>query len=230
MAKPKNTLSRTDKLIIESYKTTREGLAAYYGEAFEMELHDLADPDHSIIKIINGFHSGRREGTPITDFALSLLEQIKKNNPPGKSVPYRGPFITYLSSSKYGKPVRSTTIVIFGEKKKPIGLLCINLYLDSPLISLLQNFSPAAPAIPAEYAAEHFTSDSGELITRSLEKVKAGVLADGAVPSSQKNKEIITLLYYQGIFKLKDAVQTISRDLGISKNTVYLHIRALEGK
>jgi predicted transcriptional regulator YheO len=56
------------------------------------------------------------------------------------------------------------------------------------------------------------------------------VLADGAVPSSQKNKEIIKLLYYQGIFKLKDAVQTISRDLGISKNTVYLHIRALEEK
>jgi predicted transcriptional regulator YheO len=123
--------------------------------------------------------------------------------------------------------VKSATIVIFGEKRKPIGLLCINLYLDSPLSSLLQNFSPAAPA---EYIAEHFISDSGELITRSLEKVKADVLADGRVPVSQKNKEIVTLLYYQGIFKLKDAVQTVSRDLGISKNTVYLHIRALEEK
>jgi predicted transcriptional regulator YheO len=127
MARPENTLSRTDELIIESYKTTMEGLAAYYGEAFEIVFHDLADPDHSIIKIINGFHSGRREGAPITDFALSLLEQIKKNDAPGNSAPYRGPFITYLSSSKYGKPVRSAAIIIFGEKKKPIGLLCINL-------------------------------------------------------------------------------------------------------
>jgi predicted transcriptional regulator YheO len=117
--------------------------------------------------------------------------------------------------------------MIFGEKKKPIGLLCINLYLDSPLTSLLQSFSPASPA---EYIAEHFISDSNELIARSLEKVKADVLGDEGIPVSQKNKEIITLLYYQGIFKLKDAVQTISRDLGISKNTVYLHIRALEEK
>jgi predicted transcriptional regulator YheO len=227
MAKQKSVLSQADQLIIESYKTTIEGLAAYYGDAFEIVLHDLVDLDHSIIKIANGFHSGRKEGAPITDFALSMLEQIQKNNGPESPVENRGPFVTYFSTSKYGKPVKSTTIVIFGEKKKPIGLLCINLYLDSPLSSLLQNFSPAAPA---EYVAEHFISDSNELIARSLEKVKAEVLADSGVPASQKNKEIVTLLYYQGIFKLKDAVQTISRDLGISKNTVYLHIRALEEK
>jgi predicted transcriptional regulator YheO len=52
--------------------------------------------------------------------------------------------------------------------------------------------------------------------------------ADGAVPQHQKNKRIVTLLYHQGIFKLKNAVQRISGDLGISKNTVYLHIRSLE--
>ncbi|MDR1445220.1 MAG: PAS domain-containing protein [Treponema sp.] len=224
MAKQKNVLSRTDELIIESYKTTMDGMAAYYGEAFEIVLHDLIDLDHSIIKIVNGFHSGRREGAPITDFALSMLERITKNNAGG---PAENGSITYLSSSKYGKPVKSTTLVIFGENKKPIGLLCINLYMDSPLTSLLRNFSLDAPV---EHVAEHFISDSVELITRSLEKVKAEVLADGTVPASQKNKEIVTLLYYQGIFKLKDAVQTISRDLGISKSTVYLHIRALEEK
>jgi predicted transcriptional regulator YheO len=227
MTKQKDALSRTDQMIIESYKTTMDGLAAYYGEAFEIVLHDLVDLDHSIIKIVNGFHSGRREGAPITDLGLSVVEQIKKNNAAESTAKYRGPFITYFSSSKYGKPVKSTTIVIFGEKNKPIGLLCINLYMDSPLTSLLRNFSLAAPA---EFVAENFISDSEELITRSLEKVKAEALADGAVPVSQKNKEIVTLLYHQGIFKLKDAVQTVSRDLGISKNTVYLHIRALEEK
>jgi predicted transcriptional regulator YheO len=225
MARVSGALSPADRMILESHKMTMDGLAAYFGEAFELVLHDLIDLDHSIIKIINGFHSGRKEGAPITDFALSMLEQIKQSGLPEAG--YSRPFISYFASSKYGKPVRSTTIVIFGEKKRPIGLLCINFYLDSPLTSLLQNFSPVSPA---EYAAEHFISDSNELIARSLEKTKAGVLADDSIPVSQKNKEIVTLLYYQGVFKLKDSVQTISRDLGISKNTVYLHIRALEGK
>jgi predicted transcriptional regulator YheO len=227
MLEPGTVLSKADRLIIESYKVTMDGLAAYYGEAFEIVLHDLTDLDHSIIKIVNGFHSGRKEGAPITDLALSMLEQIKEKNNGDGPAEKQGPFITYFSSSKYGKPVKSTTIVIFGEGEKPIGLLCVNLYLDSPLTSLLQNFSLAAPA---EYIAENFISDSDELIARSMEKVKTGVLADDAVSVSQKNKEIVTLLYYQGIFKLKDAVQIVSQDLGISKNTVYLHIRSLEEK
>jgi predicted transcriptional regulator YheO len=215
-----NRLSAADRLVIDSYKITMEGLAAYCGEAFEFVLHDLTDYDHSIIKIINGFHSGRREGAPITDLALSMLEQIREN---GAS----GPFTSYTSRSKYGKPVRSTTIVIFGEGHKAIGLLCINFYLDSPLSALLRNFSLASQS---DYVTENFSSDSGELIARSLEKVKHEVENDSAVPQHLKNKEIVTILYHQGIFKLKNAVHVISGDLGISKNTVYLHIRTLGKK
>jgi predicted transcriptional regulator YheO len=233
---PKNSLSAADRHIIDSYKTTMQGLAAYFGEAFEFVLHDLADYDHSIIKIINGFHSGRTEGAPITDLALSMLEQIRENggrdNAPEKgkktaagSDRLTGPFVSYTSNSKYGRQVRSTTIVIFGEKRKAIGLLCINLYLDSPLSSLLRNFSPVSQL---DYVTENFSSDSNELIAGALEKIKAQVEADNTVQANQKNKEIITMLYHQGIFKLKNAVQDISEDLGISKNTVYLHIRGLE--
>lgn len=214
-------LSEEDKLIIESYKTTIEGLANYFGEAFEFVLHDLSDYDHSIMKIMHGFHSGRKKGAPITDMALSMLEQIQNNNTDNS-----GPFISYSAKSKYGKPLWSTTIVI-SNGKKPIGLLCINLYLDSPITSLFQNF---AHLPQLDYVTEHFSRDSGELIARALEKVKNEVTADTSVPPSQKNKEIVTILYYQGIFKLKNAVHDISKDLGISKNTVYLHIRSLEEK
>jgi predicted transcriptional regulator YheO len=212
--------SPADRLIIDSYKATMEGLASYYGEAFEFVLHDLADLDHSIIKIINGFHSGRKEGAPITDLALSMLEQIQKTDA-------SKPFVSYTSKSKYGKPVRSTTIVIFGESQKAVGLLCINLYLDSPLSSLLQNFS----FVPqSDFVSENFSSDSHELIAQSLEKAKSEVEADDRIPQYLKNKEIVTILFHQGIFKLKNAVQLISAELKISKNTVYLHIRGLEEK
>ncbi|MDR0377954.1 MAG: PAS domain-containing protein [Spirochaetaceae bacterium] len=228
MAKPKNVLSPADRLILDSYKTTIDGLAAYYGEAFEIVLHDLTDLDHSVIKIANGFHSGRKEGAPITDLALSMLEEIRKNRAHADQDNQEvHPYNTYVSASKYGRPVRSTTIIIFGEKKKAIGLLCINLYLDSPISSLLQNFSLA---VPGQFIMENFTSESDELIAKALEKATDDVTADETIPGSQRNKEIVTRLYYQGIFKLKNAVQAISADLGISKNTVYMHIRALEEK
>jgi predicted transcriptional regulator YheO len=229
MSKSKTLLTSADKLILDSYKITIDGLAAYYGDAFEIVLHDLTDLDHSIIKIANGFHSGRTAGAPITDLALSMLEEIRKKHAQAdpQSDEEIESHITYLSASKYGKPVRSTTMVIFGEKQRAIGLLCINLYLDSPISSLLHNFSFDSQG---KFMNESFTADSDELIARALEKVKSDVNSDMTISASQRNKELVTLLYYQGIFKLKNAVHTISADLGISKNTVYMHIRALEEK
>jgi predicted transcriptional regulator YheO len=212
------SLTDTERQTLDSYKTSLEGLGAYLGEVFEFVLHDLSDLEHSVIKIINGHHSGRKEGAPITDLALAMLERINANN--------AGPYISYISKSKHGRPVKSTTIVIFGENKRAIGMICINMYLDSPILSLLEGFTSLDN--PVEFVSENFINDSEELIVRSLEKVKNGVNNDPLVPPSHKNKEIISILYHQGIFKLKSAVRLVSHDLDLSKNTVYLHIRALE--
>ncbi|MDL2228805.1 PAS domain-containing protein [Treponema sp. OttesenSCG-928-L16] len=219
MAKSKNALSRTDRLILDSYKNCVEAFAVYLGDAFEFVLHDLEDLDHSVIKIVNGHHSGRIEGAPITDLALSMLDRITKNGDER--------FIAYHAKSKYGKPVKALTLAIFGERDRVIGLLCVNFYLDTPLSALLENFLPQHQV---EYISENFISDSDELIVKSLEKAKADVFPAGHIPPALKNKEVITLLYHQGIFKLKNAVALVSRDLGITRNTVYMHIRALEKK
>ncbi|MDR2538008.1 MAG: PAS domain-containing protein [Treponema sp.] len=212
------SLTDTERQLLDSYKTSLEGLGAYLGEAFEFVLHDLSDLEHSIIKIINGHHSGRKEGAPITDLALSMLGRINANN--------AGPYINYISKSKHGRPVKSSTIAIFGESKRVIGMICINLYLDSPLLSLLEGFTTLDR--PVEFVSENFINDSEELIARSLQKVKHDVDADSSIPVSHKNREIISILYHQGIFKLKSAVRMVSRDLNLSKNTVYLHLRSLD--
>jgi predicted transcriptional regulator YheO len=140
-----------------------------------------------------------------------MLEQINANN--------GGPYINYISKSKYGQPVKSSTIAIF-------GMICINLYLDTPLLSLLESFTTLDK--PVEFVSENFINDAEALITHSLEKVKYDVNADSSIPVLHKNREIISILYYQGIFKLKSAIRVVSQDLNLSKNTVYLHICALE--
>jgi predicted transcriptional regulator YheO len=209
-------MSKTDQIILNTYMDAADALSAYLGEAFEIVLHDLKDLDHSIVKIINGFHSGRVPGGPITDFALSMLEQIDKEDSKR--------FLTYYSRNKYGKPVKSATLAIFGEQERAIGLLCINFYLDSPLLSLLKDFSTEDPI---KYVSENFITQSEELIIRALAKTKKEVDANSAISPPQKTKEIITLLFHQGIFKLKDAVRITSANLGISRSTVYMHLKTL---
>ena len=68
------SLSKTDYAILNSYKILAEGLAEYLGEGCEIVIHSLGNLEHSVIKIINGHHTGRKEGSPITDLGLSMVK------------------------------------------------------------------------------------------------------------------------------------------------------------
>ena len=48
---------------------------------------------------------------------------------------------------------------------------------------------------------------------------------DASLGSSVRNKAIVHRLYDMGIFEIKDAAQLVAEMLGISRHTVYLHIR-----
>ena len=212
------TLTESDRLILESYKVTMDGLSQYLGEGYELILHSLEDLEHSVIKIINGHYTGRVEGAPITDFALSMLDHIREKKEPEA--------LSYFNK-KNGSTLKSTTIPILGENKRIIGLLCINFHMSLSFSSFLSQFLPGNPE-GSERTMETFSDNVEDLISSALEDAKARILADSSVPSSNKNKEIISLLSQKGIFNMKDAVLKVAAGLGISKNTVYLHLRNLE--
>lgn len=219
-------LTSLDKKILHSYCQTLDGLSNYLGNGYEIVLHSLEDYEHSAIKVINGYHTGRTEGAPITDLALKMLEQIRRNEENDHGV-------IYFSTNVKGEPLKSTTIPVKGEKNRIIGLLCINFYMNTTMADFFLNF---AVPIPSESAGltlsgqihETFSQNSSDLLDQTIQTVRQEVLMDSSVSSTNKNKEIISRLYQQGIFNLKDAVITIADALGISKNTVYLHLRNLE--
>ena len=211
-------LTETDRKILESYRLFIEGLSDYWGNGLEIVLHSLENLDHSVIKIINGHYTGRTEGAPITDLALSMLSQIKEKG--------SEPYITYFGKNNQGEPIKSSTIAIFGENHRIIGLLCMNFYLNLPFSSFLDTFSPHSGTT----VSENFSNSIDDTIKQAVENAKKEILDDSRIPPSYKNKEIITLLHEQGIFHLKDSVSAAAKYLGISKNTVYLHLRKCEKK
>ena len=74
---------------------------------------------------------------------------------------------------------------------------------------------------------EHYRQMETEAQQR-LDQAKATVFADPRISSVNRNKEIIRLVHEQGIFKMKNAVPKVAQELGVSKNTVYLHLRSLK--
>lgn len=207
-------LTKTDHEILASYINVLHGLAAYLGDGYEMVLHSLESFEHSVICILNGEHTGRKVGAPITDLALNMLDEISKG---------QKDTITYFSKNRKGEPLKSTTIAIRGENQRIIGLFCINFYMNTSFYDILQTMIPAEQIITAP--KENFAENSDELIETTLESVKLEVYANQAISANNKNKYIVYQLEERGIFNIKDAVIKVAQSLGISKNTVYMHIR-----
>ena len=193
-----------------------QGLACYLGNGYELVLHSLESFEHSVICIINGEHTGRKVGAPITDLALNMLDEISKG---------QDDYITYFSKNRKGEPLKSTTIAIRGERGRIIGLFCINFYMNTSIHDILQTMLPISQLSSINTPKENFAENSDELIETALDAVKNEVYADQTISASNKNKHIVYQLDERGIFNIKDAVVKVAALLGISKNTVYMHIR-----
>lgn len=207
--------TKTDHMILNSYIPVCEGLAKYMSSSCEVVLHSLEDYQKSVICIYNGEHTNRTVGAPITDLALEMLEKISSSHEDT---------MVYFSRNKNGEPLKSTTIAIRGENDKIIGLICMNLYLNVPLYNFIDTLMPQVEK------TEEYTQSSEEMILKSYNTIKEDVMKDGSILSSNKNKVIIERMYEKGIFNMKDAILIVEKIMGLSKNTVYLHIRNYKKK
>ena len=204
-------LTEMDRKILKSYDTILDGLAADLGEGCEIVVHSLENFDNSVIKIVNGHHTGRKVGAPITNVALEMLDEMQKD--PNRTS------ISYFARNKNGEPLKSATIAIKGEDERIIGLLCINFYLNMPLSQFLSIFE-----------FKDGTGTSSELLDDSISHAVQAVSCDSTIIPSLKNRNIIRILYKQGIFNMKNAVDYVAEKLNISKNTVYLHLRFIKSE
>lgn len=213
-------LSERERAILYSYRDTLEGLAEYLGGGYEIVLHCLESYEHSVIKIINGFHTGRTEGAPITNLALAMLSELKQQ--PG--TPHA---IVYFAQNRKGEPLKSTTIPILGDGDRIIGLICINFYMNTPLSELIRTMRPQEFMSPVSQNGEAFAESAEEMLALTLGEVIPEVRQDAALPRSVHNKEIVRRLWEKGVFDIKGSVDTVAEALKLSPNTVYLHLRNL---
>lgn len=209
-------LTDADRLVLESYKNLASGLSEYLGEGYEIVLHSLEDLEHSVIFIINGHYTGREVGCPITNIALSMLKKMEHEDSKGS--------ISYFTKTSASKPLKSSTIAIKGAGNRTIGLLCINFYLDTPYCSIINSFFSREEEDRNEME-ENFSDSIDDMVKKSIADAREMVMKDNTISSTNRNHRMIQNLFENGIFNFKDAVETVAQELGISKSTVYMHIR-----
>ncbi len=206
--------------ILESFFPVVDAIGNLLGDTCEVVLHSLEDTDKSVVKFVNGHISGRQIGAPITDLSLHMLHKMHENGAQFSD--------SYFTRAKNGKLMKCTTIAIRNLNSEVIGLLCINLNLDSPLSDFIAALTPSS--LNKITGEQSVTFNEEKSLEAQLERISDQVIKNHNIAAKEKVRQIIYQLYREDLFELKGAVNTVSKYLDISRHTVYLYIREYRKK
>ncbi|WP_426608258.1 helix-turn-helix transcriptional regulator [Pantoea anthophila] len=208
-------LSDKDREFLGSYARLAEMVADLVGPHCEVVIHSFESLEQSVVKIVNGHHTGRKIGSPITDMGLRMLRQfIQTGEVNSKS---------YFTRNRDGEILKSTTCVVAGEFNKPVGLFCVNINLSVPFPEIIKTLMPEFSATPA--LKENFGTDVHEVVGSATDAAIRQVYDDPAVNMKARNKAIVYQLFENGIFEFKEATSIVAGKLNISKHAIYKYLR-----
>ena len=190
-----------------------KGIAAQFGKDCEVVLHDYTQSYESTIVLIeNGHVTGRKVGDCGTNLGLEVLRGTVSD----------GDQYRYITQTKDGKILRSTSIYLRDEEGKAIGALCMNWDLtefyacNSALKDILETETGAVEEV--------ITNDVSELLDALIQESVRYV--GKPVISMTKEDKIKGLKYLddKGAFLIKKAGDKISKFYDISKYTLYNYL------
>lgn len=190
-----------------------KGIAAQFGKDCEVVLHDYTQSYESTIVLIeNGHVTGRKVGDCGTNLGLEVLRGTVSD----------GDQYRYITQTKDGKILRSTSIYLRDEEGKAIGALCMNWDLtefyacNSALKDILETETDAVEEV--------ITNDVSELLDALIQDSVRYV--GKPVISMTKEDKIKGLKYLddKGAFLIKKAGDKISKFYDISKYTLYNYL------
>ena len=211
----KVTFNTKDREFLSSYFRLAEMVADLIGAHCEVVIHSLESLDKSVVKIVNGHHTGRQIGSPITDMGLKMLRLFLQTGEVNSK--------SYFTRNSKGEMLKSTTCVLAGDQNKPVGLFCVNMNLSAPFPDIIRTLMPDMGSGIA--INENFGSNVLYIVEKSTENTIALVHRDISVNPKARNKAVVFGLYENGIFEFKEATEIVATKLGISKHAIYKYLR-----
>lgn len=217
--------------LLESYFPIASFIAAIVGPKCEVVVHDISDPERSIIFIENGHISGRKIGDSSTDLVLKILK--------GEAYRDQEYIVNYKATGPLGQKFRSSTYFIKDTQGKLVGLMCLNIDIThvevaAEWISHVLQGGSLTPPVPMESIPEEKLQESEFLqgnVDDLLQHIIANSLSKVNLPidrlSSNEKIEIVKELNEQGVFLLKGGVSQVASALSISEPTVYRYLQKL---
>lgn len=195
-----------------------EFLGVMLGKDAEVLLHDTSDLSQSIVAIANSHVSGRSVGGPATDLVLRIWQS--------RQFVDHDYLANYVSDSRSGRKMRSSTFFIRNDRGDVIGLLCINLDNGRLLEArnLIDQVLSVAPIEEAEEVSENLTLSLEDLMSTRIDAIIESTGSRADQISKDERIAFIEQLHEMGIFQIKGSVAKVADALAISEPTAYRYL------
>lgn len=193
-----------------------------FGSKCEVVLHDLTKPyDHTIVDIRNGYITGRKVGDCGSNLGLEVMRGTVKN----------GDRYNYITHTRDGKILRSSSIYFYDENGTATAALCLNLDITETIKfeEFLSNYNQYQFAGSDTSTHEVFASNVSELLEHLLSN--AEVLVGKPFAQMDRNEKIKAVEYLdaKGALLISKSSEKICEALNISKFTLYNYLDILRG-
>jgi predicted transcriptional regulator YheO len=190
------------------------GIAAQFGEKCEVVLHDLSGGyESTIVAIENGYITGRKPGDCGSNLGLEVLRGTVKD----------GDRYNYITQTKEGKILRSSSIYIKNSQGKTIGAICINFDISDLIVAENTLRSITKYSLENE-VKEVFVRDVNELMDFLLQECQKEIGKPVSHMTKEDKMKAILYLDKKGAFHIKKAGDKVCKFLDISKFTLYNYL------
>lgn len=207
--------------ILKSYIPVANIITQTFGKNCEVSIHDLTQPESSVVYVANGTVTGRKEGQSFNHLIRQVLLSKKFKDDCTAN---------YLFEADNGKKIKSSSALIRNPEGEVIGMLCINYDLTlsylikEEVLGFLPELTQDEMPVEDELPNQDVTTIIDELIANIIKNKDKDSL------KRKDSVELIRFMDEKGVFLVKGAIDKVAESLGLSKVTIYCYLDEARGK
>ena len=211
-------MDKKNQDILTHYIKVGEIVAEMFSPYLEVIVHDLTNPNNSIIAIFNSHITGRKIGDGTSDIGYKKLS----NELPDK-------IVNYSNKSPSGVELKSSSLTIRNDDNKIIGSMGFNFDLSHfvNIREFIDLFSKSVEMEELPKKEEFFMWSIKTEIQQALNKYLMMNKLQSKVLTRDDKLKVISYMKNKGYISKKGAKTIISELLAISRPTLYKYLKEI---
>ena len=211
------------KSFLKPYVAVADMITNTFGEDCEVVVHDLEDPEHSVVYVANNKVTGREIGQSFYTLVSNVMlsEELADDHADN-----------YYFTAANGKLIRSSTLLIRDEADEVAGAICINLDTSRVIqqMEYLQSLMPNRKNTGIVSRQEEDTEEGS--ISDMVDDLIQCIVGSSPVETMSRDQRIekVRFMEEKGIFLMKGSIEKAAEELGVNKVTIYSYLDEIRRK